>query len=361
MAAAVVRRFTNPGGMTEALLTAVKSRLSRLCPDWEKARFLAAFSGGLDSTALVHLLAALLPTEQLGTAHLNHCLRGPDSEADQNFAGETAAALGLTFISERRDVAALAQERRKGLEEAARRARYDFLLQAAEKFRADYILTAHQADDQAETMLMNFLKGSGGGGLAGIHPRRSLKSETYQVEIVRPLLPFSRDELGRWLSDRGLAWVEDRSNQDEHYLRNALRLNVFPQLKKLNPRLGQALGRTAEILRAEEDFWRAHLETLWPKIARQEGPDLIHLARPALAGLSLAEQRRLIYEALSRIWRGLSPNEPLSLAGVDMVLEMLGREGHKGLDLPGGLRAELSPASLRLSPASRLAKTGLAP
>ncbi len=340
--------------MTDSLTAALAARLEQLGPARPGARFLVAFSGGLDSTALIHLMAGLIPPDLLGAAHLNHNLRGPAAEADQAFARRTAESLGLAFITETRDVALLARERRKGVEEAARRARYDFLARAAEEFGADYLLTAHQADDQAETMLMHFLKGSGGGGLAGIPPRRTLKRGSFEVELIRPLLPFNRAELQSWLETRSLPWVEDRSNLDEHYRRNALRLDIIPRLKKFNPRLERALGRAAEIMRAEEDFWRGHLAGLWPLLAREEAPDLIKLERASLARLSLAERRRLIYEALKRLRRNrVHSGEPLSLASVETVLAIMNETSHKGLDLPGGLRAEVDPVWLRLSPASR--------
>ncbi|MDL2227141.1 tRNA lysidine(34) synthetase TilS, partial [Deltaproteobacteria bacterium OttesenSCG-928-M10] len=245
-----------------------RGSLDALCPDWPERRFLVAFSGGLDSTALLRLAALFISPGQLAAAHLNHQLRGQAAEADQVFAEKIAAGLGLDCLSEKCDVAALAQSRRKGTEEAARQARYDFLGRAAGTWRADYILTAHQADDQAETMLMNFIKGAGSGGLAGIPPRRSAANGAV---ILRPLLPFSRAELRSWLTENGQAWVEDLSNEDLRYRRNAVRNEIIPRLKELNPGLTETLGRTAAVLRAEEDFWREHLQALWARAAVEPG------------------------------------------------------------------------------------------
>jgi tRNA(Ile)-lysidine synthase len=339
--------------VSPGLPEAFRERLNRLRPDWPARRFLVAFSGGLDSTALLHLMAGLLPPEQLAAAHLNHQLRG-QAAADLDFAEKAARRLNIAFFSESRDVRALARERGRGLEEAARRARYDFLSRAAGLWGADLLLTAHQADDQVETILMNFLKGSGPGGLAGIPPRRPLARGGPGPELLRPLLSFSRAELRQWLTGREIAWVEDLSNQDRRYRRNALRLELRPILERFNPGLGAALRRGAEILRGEEDFWREHLARLWPDAVLRAGPGNISLDRGKLRRLSLAERRRLIHEALSLIWRQRPrAREPLTFESVETVLEMLERPGHRGLDLPGGLRAELGPEELRLSPASR--------
>ena len=346
--------------MSDILPDKFRNNLAALCPDWRGAKFMVACSGGLDSIALLHLMALSLPAAQLAAAHLNHQLRGEAADGDQKFTEKTAAGLSVAFITENRDVAALARERRKGVEEAARRARYDFLARAAAAWGADYVLTAHQADDQAETMLMNFLKGSGAGGLAGIHPRRPLRrpeAGERPVELVRPLLPFSRAELKAWLESGRRPWVEDLSNRDDHYLRNALRNEVIPRLLRLNPRFVEALGRTALVLRAEEDFWTVHLAGLWTGLVTEEAPARFSADRRGLSRLTTAEQRRLIYEILNKIWLTRpQASEPLSFASVETVMSMLAGVRHPGLDLPGGLRASLTAETVRFSLASRLAE-----
>jgi len=350
--------------MADQLPELFRQRLATLCPKWPNSRFLVAYSGGLDSSALIHLAALILPRGQLGAAHLNHSLRGEDSARDQRFAETTARELGLPFLTESRNVAELALDRRKGLEEAARRARYEFLKKAANDFQADFVLTAHQADDQAETLMLNLVKGAGPGGLAGIPPRRPLERpeltrapQSRPVEVLRPLLYFTRSQLQTWLIINNLSWAEDLSNQDPRYRRNLMRRDILPALRNLNPRLVQALTRTAEVIRGEEDFWALHLQNLWPRVVIAETPKTFLLNRQALRSLTLAEQRRLIYEALTRIWAARpNPPEPLTFAGVEMVLAQLKATRHGGLDLPGGLRFEVKRDELRLSLASRLAK-----
>lgn len=348
--------------MTDRLSARFRHQLDLLCPQWPESRFLAAYSGGLDSSALLHLAARTLPPDRLAAAHLNHRLRGEAADQDQAFAEKTARSLGLTFLTENQDVAQLARTRRKGLEEAARRARYEFFSRAAADFRADFVLTAHQADDQAETMLLNLAKGTGPGGLAGIHPCRPLNRPdpgrlvpARAVQLLRPLLIFSRSELEDWLTGQNLAWVEDLSNHDTRHRRNLIRREILPALRGLNPRLVPALARAAEVMRGEEDFWKIHLQRLWIQTVINETPTTLTLDRAALAGLTLAERRRLIYEALQRVWLTRpNPPEPLTFAGVEKVVVLLGSRQPRGVDLPGGLRAEVKAGELRLSLASRL-------
>ena len=314
-------------------------------------KFLVGYSGGLDSTALLCLLAEVIPQENLAVAHLHHGLRGDAADADQDFAKKMAKKLGLKFITTAQDVEALAQDRRLGLEEAARSARYQFLSKAALGFGATFVLTAHQADDQAETVVLNLLRGAGAGGLAGIPPRRLLGNG---LEVLRPLLPFSRAQLQSWLEKRNQPWVEDLSNQSRKHLRNTIRLDIMPGLLALNPGFLEAVGRTTSILQTEEDFWKNRLQDLTLKLVKTENEELVTVERHGLETLSWAEKRRLIYEALLTLQRARSrPTRSPSLQAVDTIISMLEAKTHAGLDLPGGMRAATDRQKLRLSPASR--------
>ena len=339
-----------------ALPRLFQASLETLEPAWRDSKFLVACSGGLDSTALLHLTALSLPSAQAAAAHLNHGWRGPAADRDQAFVARTAAELGLAFFTEKGDPAGLAERRKKGLEEAARVVRYDFLARAARGWGADFILTAHQADDQAETMLMNLLKGAGPGGLAGIPPSRPLDG----LVVLRPLLAFSREVLRAWLKVRGLTWLEDESNLDPRFWRNAVRGELLPGLKRWNPRLLETLGRSAALLRAEEDFWHGRLAELWPRVVRAESPVEIEMDRHFLAVLTLAERRRLVHAGLIRIQRAMDLiNEPVTFASVETALSLAAEKGRRGLDLPGGVRASAEGPVLRLTVASRLAARGI--
>ncbi|MGL4208708.1 MAG: tRNA lysidine(34) synthetase TilS, partial [Candidatus Adiutrix sp.] len=273
------------------MLNKIKASLNELCPNWALDKVVVAFSGGLDSTALLNLLVEIKGSSTVLAAHLNHCLRGANSDKDQAFAQTMAQQLKVAFISENCDVKALAVERGRGIEEAARTARYEFLIRAAKTFGAKFVLTAHHSDDSAETMLLNLIKGAGAKGLAGVPPRRHIAG----VEIIRPLLSFSRQNLKEWLLANNIPWVEDDSNLNLCYQRNKLRHQIMPLLKEMNPNLVQALIRTGEILQGEEDFWHHHLAGLWAKAIICESKLTISLKQEFVQTLSLAEQRRLIY------------------------------------------------------------------
>ncbi|MEW5725949.1 MAG: tRNA lysidine(34) synthetase TilS, partial [Thermodesulfobacteriota bacterium] len=255
----------------------------------EERSLVAAFSGGPDSTALLHLCLRLAGDLGLNlfAAHLDHGLRGELGERDRRAAEAEATRAGIPFFWEKADCRALAAERSLSLEEAGRRARYDFLERARVQTGAGLIATGHTADDQAETVLFNLLRGAGPRGLAGIPRRRG--------RVIRPLLGFWRRDLLAYLKGRGLGYVEDETNRDLDFTRNRLRRHLLPLLERdYNPAVKAALVRTAEVLREEEKVWedwtaRARAQVDWRS---EEGR--IGLDRAGLAGLSRALARRLV-------------------------------------------------------------------
>ncbi|MBR3555690.1 MAG: tRNA lysidine(34) synthetase TilS [Oscillospiraceae bacterium] len=207
-------------------------------------RVVCALSGGADSVCLADVLLFL--SSELGfrleCAHFNHRLRGEESERDAAFVADWCAERSLKLHLGSGDVAAYAAEHRLSIEEAGRALRYGFLESLGdEKTR---IATAHQADDQAETLLLNLLRGSGLKGLGGIPPVRG--------PYIRPLLYVTREEILDYLRQRDLVFMEDSSNSDSVYRRNRIRHEVLPVLRALNPMFSTACGRTARLLRADE-------------------------------------------------------------------------------------------------------------
>jgi len=211
-------------------------------------RVLVALSGGADSMCLLHCL--LENSESSGitvcAAHYNHKLRGEESERDARFAGEQCESLNVPFICGSGDVASIAMERHQSTEECARELRYAFLNEAAAKLGCNKIATAHNADDNAETVLLNLCRGSGLRGLTGIPQVRG--------NIIRPLLGETRSEIEGYLKEHGIPHVEDSSNQGDGYTRNILRHKVMPVMRELNPAFSEAVMRTADSLREDEEF-----------------------------------------------------------------------------------------------------------
>ncbi|MDR1395873.1 MAG: tRNA lysidine(34) synthetase TilS [Deltaproteobacteria bacterium] len=316
-------------------------------------KFLLAFSGGLDSTALVSLAAAWLSPENLLAAHLDHGLR-PQSGREAQIAAESAQALGVRMIAGRMDILALAGERGRGLEEAARWGRRQFLEQTLAAWGGDFIVTAHQQNDLAETVLLKLLRGGGPGSLTGIQPIAG--------KWLRPLLEFTRSELAAYVREKDLSFTEDPSNQDPAMKRNHLRHRLWPLLLEQNPAFPAALFRASRLALAEEEFWSARTAGLDRELAQTQPGGRIGLKSQDLLSLSAAEQRRLLDRLLRRIdlpGRPAEKNIPLAAADLILKLARLPRKNGRGWDLPGGFRAETSGPFLYLGPSSRLStRTG---
>ncbi len=293
---------------------------------------LVAFSGGPDSTALLHLLLETSNESGLtvAAAHLDHGLRGEEAERDLRAAGQAAKEAGVPFHWEKADCRETARRESLSIEAAARLVRYAFLARLKKKIGARWVATGHNADDQAEAVLLNLLRGSGPRGLSGIHPVRS-------DGVVRPLLPFWRSEIMEYLTGRGLTWVEDSSNDDQDFTRNRLRHDLIPKLEKeYNPSVKAALARTADILRQEEGYWSTCLNGLKHDLSWEALDGRVSLALEPLAGLDRAPARRVIREA---VLAARGNTLALTLDHVDEVLDYAASGGRGGLDLPGGVRA----------------------
>jgi tRNA(Ile)-lysidine synthase len=214
----------------------------------EGGRILAAVSGGADSMCL---LAALLELSEkrnftVTAAHYNHRLRGEESERDARFVESFCREKNIALYSGAGDVAAFAGSRGLGIEEAARRLRYDFFYATAEKIDAKRIATAHTADDNAETVLINLTRGTGPSGLSGIPPKRDI--------VIRPMLALTRDDVMDFLSRRCIPFIEDSTNALDIYSRNKIRHRVIPVLRELNPRLSEHISVTTSLIRADDAF-----------------------------------------------------------------------------------------------------------
>lgn len=248
-------------------------------------RVAVACSGGADSVALLLLLHELREELgiQLSVAHLNHQLRGAEADADEAFVGELAGRLGLECAVERANVAARARAAGLNLEEAAREARLAFFFRLCAERKADAVATAHTLDDQAETLLARLLRGTGLTGLAGIQPVLELPSAQPSssqsgraplagppARLVRPLLGVRRTELRAYLQERKQEWREDLSNLDPARTRNRLRLEVLPQLERLNPAAAEHLAELAAQAAQEEAFWQVLIEERFRALAREQ-------------------------------------------------------------------------------------------
>ncbi len=376
----------------------------------------AAVSGGIDSVALLRLLLEL--RGELGIVlsivHFNHKLRGAESDGDQEFVASLARDHGLEFCCGGGDAAELAAEEHSGIEAAGRELRYEFfrtLLGAGEakspflpeqgrngalaaagvappKGVLNKIATGHTLDDQAETVLMRVIRGTGSRGLGGIHPRIVLEDEEGEApgEIIRPLLGARRHELQQYLSDLQQPWREDATNSDSKFTRNRVRKLLMPLLEReFNPSIAENLGELAEIARDEEDYWENEVSgwlgtvVQWslPEWARGLGyadaPALVQIApsktdsgfQPQVSELSerIEQARHAIANAsLSRPWLLTEPKAvqrrvikaigeqagiSLEFKHVEEILRFATEDGTgRELSLPGGWKIVREPEAM---------------
>lgn len=208
---------------------------------------LVGFSGGPDSVCLLHFLHYLSGKKhfELVAVHVNHGLRGAAAEADARFCRDLCRQIGVPLLTYKKAVRALAKKLDLSLEHAARKARYEAFVQAAKKTGASKIALGHHLDDQAETVLLNLLRGTRVEGLCGIPLRRALSKNT---EIVRPLLCVTRAEVEEYIKVNQLSFVTDQTNCDEAYTRNWIRRQLLPLLEKKQPKIRQHLvGMAAQL------------------------------------------------------------------------------------------------------------------
>ncbi len=289
-----------------------------------RQRWLVGVSGGADSVALLQLLVAH-GFKNLVVCHLDHRLRGRASTADGRFVEKLAAELGLPFEIQRVWVSKLALEQRESMETAARRARHRWFAECAVKYRCRRVILAHHADDQAETVLWNLLRGSH--GLKGMRAeQRIVTADGQELEIFRPLLGIRRRELRDWLTERGLRWREDASNGEPVGARNRLRHEVLPLLSEIASRdAATMLVRAA--LAAEEQREIAAWALDQVRLLDPQGR--LHL--PTLRSLPVALQRA----ALAGFLQDLDVAE-VDRALVDRAMTLVDPNGPAKVNLPGG-------------------------
>ena len=313
-------------------------------------------SGGADSMALLHMAATepldlgdgaglvRVAKEHLHVLHVNHLLRGADADADQYFVQETCDSLGIPCTALRVDVAKFAQERDGNVEEIGRRVRYDAARELVQKLcvkqgvsrQKAKILTAHTADDRAETFMMNVMRGSGMSGLASIPRHRGL--------IYRPLLDYTHDQLKDWLKARGLDWHEDATNTDTHYLRAYMRHNVLPLLKARNPMLVQTVCKIADLMTDEDDYLEMKAARKLRQITLRKSESSLVLDALKLSSTDVVIARRVV----RIVARQLIPEAWLEFKHVDAVLEAVAA-GVGVANLPQNLEARVRLGTVTFS------------
>jgi len=282
---------------------------------------LLAVSGGIDSVTMADLLARL--QDQLDfqpvIATFNHRLR-PEAEEETAFVQALAQRYGVPFYQGSADIAALSQG--KNLQDTARRERYAFLFSVAYKLGAASVATAHHRDDQAETLLLHLLRGSGTAGLAGMAPARN--------KVIRPLLALTREDIAAYATARGLEYREDHSNASVKYQRNRIRWELLPILRHFNPRVVEALNATAAICRDEDALLDDLAENALAEVLLRDGRAI---DAAGFAQLPTALKRRVLKKAFCLLAGDVAE---LSFSQVEAILAL---KEEQSVSLPGGIRA----------------------
>jgi len=297
---------------------------------------LVAVSGGADSVCLLHVLINLREELNLNlhVAHLDHGLRGVEAEADATYVTRLASRLGVPATIEKRDVTAYKQEHRLSTEEAAREVRYRFLAETAASIGSDMVAVGHTGDDQVETVLMHLVRGSGTRGLVGLRPLNRWQSPGGPaITVIRPLLGVSRRETEAYCRRHRLAARTDTSNLSLSPLRNRIRLELLPLLREYNPRVAEAVLRTAAIVADDLAFIDAETERLWKKVADMRQNTVV-LDRDAFGRLPPLIKRNLLRLSIERLIGGL---KDIEARHIEAVMEALDKPAGKRLTLPDGL------------------------
>lgn len=338
-------------------------------------------SGGVDSLVLLHVLCRL--RDRLGialhVATLDHGLRGAVGAADADFVRTTAEAWGVPVTMGRTEVPALAKALRLGVEETARRVRYTFLVRVARQVGAERVAVGHQRDDQAETVLMHLVRGSGLSGLRGMAPASLLTDSHILADIplhcdppleapvaphlwpvlIRPLLEVSRADILAYAADQGLQPRADASNADLTYLRNRLRHEVLPLLETLNPNIRQTLAQTADVLRADAAALEGLGTTALAQVMRPSSPGTVVLDRRVWEQLPLALKRYVIRAAVCQLRPALRDLSYAHISGATTVAQG-GRIGARA-SLPAGLALRVGYDTLIVGEAGAVEVGGDAP
>lgn len=317
----------------------IREALARLGPVNPGDILLVGVSGGPDSLTLLHALSGL--SREAGfvvhAAHFDHGLRGDQSAGEALAVADVAARWGVPCAVERAPAGRIGV-RGAGLQASARAARYEFFDRMADAVGARWIATAHTADDQAETVLMRWLRGAGSSALAGIPAARG--------RVIRPLLDVSRGEIEAYVAEHGLDPARDPSNEDVRFLRARVRRDVVPALRALNPRAVHSMARSAALLADDVAWLDDEARRAFTRVGAESGPGSIELAAAPMRDLPPAIRRRVIRLALSGI--GVSVDR-VSAERIESASRACGERTSGCVTLGQGAAAEFAPGRVRLT------------
>ncbi len=309
----------------------IVNTINEHCLMEERSSILVAFSGGADSVCLLDVLNRIKKANKfkIYAAHLNHGIRGAEADTDQKFAEDFCQKIGVRCFSKKADIPTIARKNGQTEEEAGRNARYEFFEQICEENNIDAVATAHNRNDQAETVLMRVIRGSGLSGLRGIKYRR-------EDRVIRPLLDVTRREIEEYCNAAGLEYITDSTNADDSYTRNRVRHKLLPMLEDdFNPNVVNALANLALNLDQDTEFIDGYSERLYERL-KAPSPGgrykALHIESLKTVKSGSIVSRLILLCARDTMEVGYS----LEKRHIDAVLKIISGEG-TAEELPGGL------------------------
>lgn len=342
---------SSEGDPVESVIRRVRRALEQARLASNRRRIVVAVSGGVDSLCLLDAAVAVRSVDRpnLIVGHVDHQLR-PDSAADAAHVADAAGRLGIRCQVKAVDVAAIARESGRGIEETARIARYRALSRIAKEVGASAILTGHTRSDSVETVLLHLLRGSGPRGLRGIEADETLDpalichrgeaGEVTYLRVVRPLLEVDRDETVAYCAARSIAWRLDPTNADPHFARNRVRRHLLPVLRTYNPAVDASLDRLSHAVRDDERWIDRLVERAFRQLARRES-NVVTFDVAAWTRQPLAVRRRLVLRVADQYRVG-----DVGFEAVERALRVAEADGPPRAELGGGLVVERTGGAL---------------
>lgn len=302
----------------------------------KSASILVGFSGGADSSALLFMLNAYSKESgaKIYAAHLNHGIRGEEADRDERFCREFAASLGIEFFSLRLDIPRMAKESGESVESIARRARYDFFDKIMSEHSISILATAHNADDNLETVIFNLSRGTGLSGLCGIPATRP----TSQGIVIRPILSMEKKDIIAFCEAHGINYVTDSTNADNDYTRNKIRNQIIPLLKEINSGIVKNTTRTTESLKNDAVYLQSEAESFVNDFCKEHSidTDVLCSAPPTVANRALME-----------IYKDISSGETLEAVHISAIKELAKKAvPHSSVSLPKEIDAVIENQKL---------------
>lgn len=318
----------------ELVTDKVKNTISRQNLIERGSSVLVAVSGGADSVCLLHIMSKISKIYEfdISAAHLNHCIRGAEADLDEEYVVSLCDKLHIKCFTERTDVPKLAKSKGLTEEEAGRQARYKFFSRITSENNIDYIATAHNKNDQAETVLMRIIRGSGLTGLRGIKYKR-------EDGVIRPLLDVSREEIEGYCCEAELDFKTDSTNKDDNYTRNKIRHQLIPLVSEINPSAVDALSNLSKTLGEDADFIDDYAKRLYARI----NPPIFKGSCKAIdiESLKLINSRSIVSRLIILCARdAMGSNYSLEKKHIDSIYDFIESESNGSINLPKGLTVQ---------------------